>query len=127
LIATSALADSPAPILSLSDKIARWWLRALEMSDSARAMRVMRRLVGYLRRTAISARGQIAEPNNTHDAILVIDYRQPTDLLAIFWARAPISSLSKQYLTSVLIRLRGFGSFGSLHDCDRDQQTDDLS
>lgn len=41
-----------------------------------RPMRVMRRLVGYLRRTTISARGQIAESH----AILVIEYRQPKDL-----------------------------------------------
>src|SRR5262249_24095462 len=44
-------------------------------------MRVMRRLVGYFRRTVMSARGQIAEGNDTNEALLVIEYRQPTDLL----------------------------------------------
>src|SRR5215470_12043036 len=41
----------------------------------------MRKLVGYFRRTARSARRQIAERNDTHEAILVIEYRQPTNLL----------------------------------------------
>src|SRR5215831_18251311 len=44
-------------------------------------MRMMRRLVGYFRRTAASTCGQIAEGNDTHEALLVIEYRQPTDLL----------------------------------------------
>src|SRR5215467_779385 len=44
-------------------------------------MRVMRRLIGYFRRTAVSTCGQIAEGNDTHEALLVIEYRQPTDLL----------------------------------------------
>src|SRR5215467_6219047 len=44
-------------------------------------MRMMRRLVGYFRRTVISARGQIAEGNDTNEALLVIEHRQPTDLL----------------------------------------------
>src|SRR5215468_5472228 len=44
-------------------------------------MRVMRRLVGYLRRTIISARSQISEGNDTNEALLVIEHRQPTDLL----------------------------------------------
>src|SRR5215468_2663592 len=44
-------------------------------------MRVMRRLVGYFRRTAASTCGQVAEGNNTHEALLIIKYRQPADLL----------------------------------------------
>src|SRR5499427_9756623 len=44
-------------------------------------MRMMRRLVGYFRRTAASTCGQIAEGNDAHEALLVIEYRQPTDLL----------------------------------------------
>src|SRR5215471_672853 len=44
-------------------------------------MGMMRRLVGYFRRTAASARGQIAEGNDTHEALLIIEYRQPADLL----------------------------------------------
>src|SRR5215470_1130289 len=43
-------------------------------------MRVMRRLVGYFRRTAPSTCGQISDGNDTHQALLVIEYRQPTDL-----------------------------------------------
>src|SRR5215472_13149280 len=42
---------------------------------------MMRRLVGYFRRTAVSTCGQIAEGNDTDEALLVIEYRQPTDLL----------------------------------------------
>src|SRR5215470_16985102 len=96
-------------------------------------MRMMRRLIGYFRRTAVSTGGQISEGNDTDEALLVVEYRQPADLLighglsqiTDLIALEAVLDLGAHHVADTGFRTEALGdpSYGDIAVCDHSHQT----